>query len=114
MMSQGERQETNRLRDLEQSYSQGTVCASGFYNVLDNAGINPKSSVLLDILPDSGSTVVGRLLDESGELWEFDIDYDDMEHSKIEKTSSDTRQRLKAGDRLKIKIAHILLAEKLS
>lgn len=114
MKSHRERQETSRLRDLDQSYSQGTVCAAGFYKALEDFGIYPDSSVLLEISPDSGSTVVGRLLDESGGIWEFDIDYDVLEQSTIENSPQDNRDRLKVGDHLKIELARILLAEKLA
>lgn len=111
-MSIREDQVEGDLITLDDAYTAGTLCSAGFYEVLEKYGIKPSKSVMLEVFPDSGTTLTGSLLDEYGDQWNFDIDYVEKLSSELIRVDTNANRRSKWHTKVKLDFALKLLAEK--
>lgn len=72
------------IRILNSRYHSRKAAPAGFYAELERFGIEVENSILVAILPDSGSTLIGRLIDQNGNLCHYDIDYQYSKYSEFE------------------------------
>ena len=66
-----------------------------FYRQISHKNINVASSILIDVMPDSCNTYVGRLIDQNGSIWSFDVDLDDCSFSEWDDITDELNQLLK-------------------
>ncbi|WP_444944358.1 hypothetical protein ACJJIK_04570 [Microbulbifer sp. ZKSA006] len=74
----------NNIRELNVRYQGRAVAPVGFYNELERFGVILDRSVLISIIPDSGSTFIGSLINQNGNVCSFDIDYEFTQYSKFD------------------------------
>ncbi|PCJ11409.1 MAG: hypothetical protein COB04_17945 [Gammaproteobacteria bacterium] len=72
------------IRELNDKYQRRTVAPVGFYSELERFGVVINGSVLVSVLPHSGSTLIGSLIDQNGDLCSYDIDYKCTELSEFQ------------------------------
>lgn len=72
------------IRELNENFQGRAVAPEGFYSELERFGVDIKSSVLVSIVPDSGTTYIGYIINQNANVCSYDIDYESKQYSTFE------------------------------
>lgn len=81
-MTVREKKIRDELIDLNDKFRSLELFPLEFYRQISHKNVDVASSVLVDVLPDSSNTYIGRLIDQEDNIWSFDIDLDNASYSE--------------------------------
>lgn len=77
------------LRTLNRRFHGGSLGPKSLLSALRLLGIDPATSILISLYPDSGDTWCGELVDQDMSPIKFDIDLANPKHSAMENLGDD-------------------------
>ncbi len=109
-MSYTESKITEEIRKLNEQFWAGLTDPPGITIALDTLGIDTKKSVLISIIPDSGSTFIVHLKAADERILEIDLDMSDVSSAEIE--TIDSANYRKRQGQIKMSVIEKLFAER--
>lgn len=89
---QQERLARGELIELNSKFHNQTILTDEFYRQLVQAGFLYRQSILISIVPDGSNTFFGQLIQQDGDVVEFDVDLDCEDYSSWKDVTDSFRQ----------------------